>query len=174
MVVPNISQEGEDKIIWVDKDGKPTMFTMKNWEVVNLGQIKKWGNYDMMTMMTCSINSPSWSTTIDFLTDKPCLNSIRSRIRRLCLGAAVYFIWQERNFRIFRNLKRDWSTVLQLICDAIKLRLMGLQVKKYSVVDTATAICPFELQKGPNSLTSQWDVSLRNSLPMSDAMNMEM
>ncbi|GJS52297.1 hypothetical protein Tco_0625659 [Tanacetum coccineum] len=80
-------QEGEDKIIWVDKDGKPKMFTMKN------------------------------------VYDDPREHNE-----------------EERNFRIFRNLKRDWSIVLQLICDAIKSRLMGLKVKKSSAVDTAAAI----------------------------------
>ncbi|GJT55366.1 RNA-directed DNA polymerase, eukaryota, reverse transcriptase zinc-binding domain protein [Tanacetum coccineum] len=64
------------------------------------------------------------SSIVKSLSRKPCHNKIWSIVRRLCVGAVVYFIWCERNFRIFRNEENDWKAVLQVICDNVKLRLM--------------------------------------------------
>nr|GEX98325.1 hypothetical protein [Tanacetum cinerariifolium] len=108
--------------------------------LMNHDRMRKWGCYDTMSMVACPINNHSWNDIVGILADKPCLNSIWSIIRRLCLGAAIYFIWQERNFRIFRDQKREWSTVWQLTYDTIKARLMGLTVKKSKAVDDAAAM----------------------------------
>ncbi|GJW23077.1 reverse transcriptase domain-containing protein [Tanacetum coccineum] len=94
----------------------------------------------LQTKIDCLIDAHSWKDIVGILADKPCLNNIWSIIRRLSLGAAIYFIWQERNFRTFRSQKRDWTFVMQLVFDSVKTRLMGLEVKKSTTVDNADAI----------------------------------
>jgi hypothetical protein len=54
-------------------------------------------------MMEYAIQDLVWGNTVESIANKPCGNNIWSVIRRLCLGATLYFIWQERNFKIFRD-----------------------------------------------------------------------
>ncbi|GJU04828.1 RNA-directed DNA polymerase, eukaryota, reverse transcriptase zinc-binding domain protein [Tanacetum coccineum] len=133
-------------------------------------RLKMWGSYDMMVcglcmmdeeshnhlffqceyskaiwkklqlMMGSNISSQCWKDTVEFMSNKPCFNNIWSIIRRLCLGASVYFIWQERNFRLFRDQKRDWKCLLNIVCDTIRARLMGLTVKNSIEVNKAAAV----------------------------------
>ncbi|GJR26469.1 putative nucleotidyltransferase, ribonuclease H [Tanacetum coccineum] len=61
-------------------------------------------------------------------------NSINSIVRRLCLAASVYFIWQERNSRIFKDEKRKVEVLFKALCDTIKLRLYSLKVRASKAV----------------------------------------
>ncbi|GKB89360.1 reverse transcriptase zinc-binding domain-containing protein, partial [Tanacetum coccineum] len=99
----------------------------------------------LQSLMACSINDHRWDDIVRSIAEKPCLNSIWSVIRRLCLGAAVYYIWQERNYKIFKDQKRKWSIVWQLVYDNIKTRLMGLTVKNSKAVEDAAAIWEVKL-----------------------------
>ncbi|GJS94192.1 RNA-directed DNA polymerase, eukaryota, reverse transcriptase zinc-binding domain protein, partial [Tanacetum coccineum] len=131
-------------ILWMAYQGK----------LLTQDRIKKWGSFDMMAcslcksdeglhnnlffqcnffkriwekiqeLMDCHILKVEWLSIVETLAMKPCQNKIWSIVRRLCIGATVYAIWCERNFRIFRNEERDWNVVLQIICDNVKLRLI--------------------------------------------------
>ena len=46
----------------------------------------------------------------------------------------AYFIWQERNFRLFRETKRPWEILWKEIEEVIKLKLSGLKVAESSNV----------------------------------------
>ncbi|GKB03880.1 RNA-directed DNA polymerase, eukaryota, reverse transcriptase zinc-binding domain protein [Tanacetum coccineum] len=46
-----------------------------------------------------------WKDIIDQFSKMPCKRSIGSIVRRLCLAASVYFIWNERHRRLFANEK---------------------------------------------------------------------
>ncbi|GJT92143.1 RNA-directed DNA polymerase, eukaryota, reverse transcriptase zinc-binding domain protein [Tanacetum coccineum] len=70
-----------------------------------------------------------WAQIISGITIRKANNSIWSIIQRLVLGAAVYFIWQERNFRLFRGNVRSAETVTSMIIDTVRLRLLGLKIK---------------------------------------------
>ncbi|GJW21268.1 hypothetical protein Tco_0031890 [Tanacetum coccineum] len=59
-----------------------------------------------------------------------CNNSIWSVVNRIILACAVYYIWKERNERIFTSVDRDVETVLQIINDQVRLQLMSLKMKK--------------------------------------------
>ncbi|GJY22232.1 RNA-directed DNA polymerase, eukaryota, reverse transcriptase zinc-binding domain protein [Tanacetum coccineum] len=49
--------------------------------------------------------------------------------RRISLAAVVYFIWKERNQRIFRRGKRNSNKLYDDIIDVIKLKLMNIKEK---------------------------------------------
>ncbi|GKG12120.1 hypothetical protein Tco_0346357, partial [Tanacetum coccineum] len=62
-----------------------------------------------------------WEEIISEIGGKKNGNNIWSVVRRLSLAAVVYYIWQERNQRIFRGDKRDADVLLDIINDTIKL-----------------------------------------------------
>ena len=52
-----------------------------------------------------------------------------SVIRRLVLGASVYFIWQERKKRLFGNEMRSWQELVNVIINNVRVKLLSLKVK---------------------------------------------
>ncbi|GKD46818.1 hypothetical protein Tco_1271463, partial [Tanacetum coccineum] len=59
----------------------------------------------------------------------PMNNNIWSIIRRLVCAAAVYFVWQERNKRMFGEEKRDSEELIKIVTESVTMKLMGLKVK---------------------------------------------
>ncbi|KAI3756903.1 hypothetical protein L6452_04435 [Arctium lappa] len=59
-----------------------------------------------------------------------CNSSCISLIKRWLLGAVMYFIWQERNFRIFQSKERAVIGLCTAIRECIKLKIMGTTFKK--------------------------------------------
>ena len=47
-------------------------------------------------------------------------SSFEARIKNLSLVASVYYIWQERNNRIFKNAAHNWEFVMARISDCVK------------------------------------------------------
>lgn len=87
-----------------------------------------------------------WGEVIYGIVNKVDSNKIWSIIQRLLFGAVVYFIWQERNFRIFKKCARSDEALFSLITETIRLRLMGLKILKVSTdVKEATLIWNFPL-----------------------------
>ena len=56
-------------------------------------------------------------------------NNILSVLRSITFATCVYYVWQERNNKIFRDTQRDWETVAKLIEDTVRLKLMSISVK---------------------------------------------
>ncbi|GKB60968.1 sodium/hydrogen exchanger 6 [Tanacetum coccineum] len=77
---------------------------------------------------------------IDFILARPVNKSIWSIIQRLVLGAVLYFIWQERNLRLFQGKGRNVDSLCCLIKDKVRYRLMSLRVKYSNQVAKAADI----------------------------------
>ncbi|GJV76374.1 hypothetical protein Tco_1507958 [Tanacetum coccineum] len=58
----------------------------------------------------------------------PAKNTIWSVIQRLAFGASVYFIWQERNFRLFGGQSRTEDAVFKITVDSVRYRIIGLKL----------------------------------------------
>ncbi|GKC68404.1 RNA-directed DNA polymerase, eukaryota, reverse transcriptase zinc-binding domain protein [Tanacetum coccineum] len=117
-------------------------------KLITQDKIRKWGSSDMMACPLCRKDMDShhhlffqceyaasfwskvqakvgmlnanlgWSELVGKFSDMYCGNSIDSIIRRLSLAACVYLVWQERNWRLFREEKRspdDLLTVLKIL-----------------------------------------------------------
>ncbi|GKD93401.1 reverse transcriptase domain, reverse transcriptase zinc-binding domain protein, partial [Tanacetum coccineum] len=54
----------------------------------------------------------------------------KSIIAKLVLAAATYFIWQERNGRLFKNSKRTVNQVIEYIMNSVRLKLLSCRLKK--------------------------------------------
>ncbi|GJW27092.1 hypothetical protein Tco_0040903 [Tanacetum coccineum] len=87
-----------------------------------------------------------------------CNNSIRSVLRRLILAACVYYIWDERNKRLFGNQKRDYKTVLFTIINHIRMKLTSLKVKNSAQVA---------------KVNKDWQVTLNGSSTSEELMKIE-
>ena len=56
--------------------------------------------------------------------------SIRSVLSRIIFAACVYFIWNERNKRLFTNDKHDSKELINIVINHIRLKLSSLKVKR--------------------------------------------
>ncbi|GJV01911.1 hypothetical protein Tco_1335480 [Tanacetum coccineum] len=54
----------------------------------------------------------------------------KSVIAKLVVAATSYFIWQERNGRLFKNMKRTVNQVVECIMNTVRLKLMSCRLKK--------------------------------------------
>ncbi|GJS77967.1 reverse transcriptase zinc-binding domain-containing protein [Tanacetum coccineum] len=55
--------------------------------------------------------------------------SARSIIRRLVVAATTYFLWSERNNRLFKNSKRSPEEVRDVIMTTVRLKLLSFRFK---------------------------------------------
>ena len=54
----------------------------------------------------------------------------RAKLRALSLAAAVYLIWKERNYRIFKHIGQDWMQVMYQIEELIRVATWKLRNKR--------------------------------------------
>ena len=56
-------------------------------------------------------------------------NNIIVVVNKLVLAAIVYYIWKERNLRIFRKEERNAEVLCNLIKDSVRYKMLALRVK---------------------------------------------
>lgn len=71
--------------------------------------------------------SQSWEDLVDKASNLCRGKSILSIVNKLFIGVVVYFIWQERNGRLFQNLRRSPRQVKGVIEESIRLKMMGMR-----------------------------------------------
>ncbi|GKD58279.1 reverse transcriptase domain, reverse transcriptase zinc-binding domain protein [Tanacetum coccineum] len=98
----------------------------------------------------CMPNVPvSLSLIADFFNPLANKRTARSVIVKLVLAASCYFIWQERNNRLFSKQKRSKDQVIEAIKSIVRLKLLSCKFKK-----TKNVQMYLHLWKLPNSLLS--------------------
>ncbi|GJW36359.1 RNA-directed DNA polymerase, eukaryota, reverse transcriptase zinc-binding domain protein [Tanacetum coccineum] len=75
-----------------------------------------------------------WSDILNFLLRRPCNKPIWSVLQRLLIGATIYFVWQERNIRIFQDKNKSIDVICNLIKDTVRLRVTGLSLNESAQV----------------------------------------
>ncbi|GKC77044.1 RNA-directed DNA polymerase, eukaryota, reverse transcriptase zinc-binding domain protein [Tanacetum coccineum] len=78
--------------------------------------------------------SEGWDQIIMEMVALPLNKNIWSIMRRIVCSATVYYIWQERNNRLFKNEHRTKDKLLSIIKETIILKLAGLTVKESNTV----------------------------------------
>ncbi|GKF45921.1 hypothetical protein Tco_0135723, partial [Tanacetum coccineum] len=53
-------------------------------------------------------------------------------IAKLVVAASAYFIWQERNWRLFKKTKRTVNQVIECIKSAVRLKMLSCSFKRSS------------------------------------------
>nr|GEV03876.1 hypothetical protein [Tanacetum cinerariifolium] len=84
--------------------------------------------------------SDSWDLIINDMIALPMNNNIWCIVRRLVIAAAVYFVWKERNDRLFKNEIRKSETIISTAKEGIRLKLMGMRVKESRTVNEVEKI----------------------------------
>ncbi|GJY52143.1 hypothetical protein Tco_0442990 [Tanacetum coccineum] len=164
-----------DKLVWVDNNGndRSCEYAQKIWkQVCGMARIK--------------FKNVSWDTRLNEMSKGKNKHSVWEVIRKLCLAADVYYIWQEKNLRLFNNSKRKATDLFGIMIEELKARMMSITVNErrlpalveYQLGDALTAGLIFRL-KGcfdewfDSSLgnVTEWDFSPEQLLSKSDANN---
>ncbi|PWA37105.1 RNA-directed DNA polymerase, eukaryota, Reverse transcriptase zinc-binding domain protein [Artemisia annua] len=95
--------------------------------------------------------SNNWQDIVKEINDAGNGNNINSVIRRLMFAACVYNIWNERNGRIFKDVKRNSDEVFKSIEETVKKRILGLIVRE---------------SKAVRLMESKWGISCKRAIPV--------
>ncbi|GJR80294.1 zinc knuckle CX2CX4HX4C containing protein [Tanacetum coccineum] len=127
-------------ILWlVIKRKLKTQDSLRQWDV---------STNTNLTLLLCIANFPSGLTSIvDFLILMAKMRLARCVIAKLIFAASCYFIWQERNERLFSKKKRSCDQLIDLIKTNVRLKLLTYKFKKTSNVQML-----FQIWKLPNLL----------------------
>nr|GEU49936.1 zinc finger, CCHC-type [Tanacetum cinerariifolium] len=105
----------DDKVLWVNNAGRKVEFSTKQMVVqdklLTQNKIEKWNhNGDLK----CGL--------FKALAGKRGKNNIVNVVNELILADVVYFIWQERNFRMFKDESKNEDVMFNLIYDNVKTK----------------------------------------------------
>lgn len=93
---------------------------------------------EVWTRLKVKIDQPNlsntWEIVIEQYGNKPSNSTIGSVLRRMVLATAIYHIWKEWNSRLFTDEVVDWKTMLKIITESVKLKLLNLKVKQSTQV----------------------------------------
>ena len=76
----------------------------------------------------------TWENITEQYANDPCDNTINSVLSRMVLATTVYYIWKERNTRMFTGEKLEPYVLKNAIMEKVKLQLLCLKVKKSTQV----------------------------------------
>ncbi|GKE39719.1 hypothetical protein Tco_1463124 [Tanacetum coccineum] len=74
--------------------------------------------------------SGGYKEVVDYLIPLAKRRACSSVIAKLVFSASVYYIWQERNARLFSNQKRTITQLSEVIKSAVHLKLLSCSFKK--------------------------------------------
>ncbi|GJY64496.1 hypothetical protein Tco_1259828 [Tanacetum coccineum] len=150
ILVPVLNDAKEDKIVWNTNDGKRVSFSIRSiWKDMNEGHKIKWNSMERLLtqdkIMKWKPNDTlvwrklqevmnvkffnNWSNIVREYIQLKDGNMIWSIVRRLVCGAAVYYVWLERNARLFGEAKIDEAFMCQEIMDTVRMKIMSLHVR---------------------------------------------
>ncbi|GJW80939.1 reverse transcriptase domain, reverse transcriptase zinc-binding domain protein [Tanacetum coccineum] len=89
--------------------------------------------FHMRDMEGLSHLPPSIDVILDDIVPMANRRTSKSVISKLVLSASAYFIWLERNDRLFTGNKRTAAQVIDCVMSAIRLKLMSCRFKKSKV-----------------------------------------
>ncbi|XP_022042209.1 uncharacterized protein LOC110944871 [Helianthus annuus] len=85
-----------------------------------------WGSVREYVDMGGVLNT--WSSIIQWMERVSDSRTLEHIICKILVAATTYFIWQERNNRLFSTLVRNAEALSKIIVDTVRLRIMGFKV----------------------------------------------
>ncbi|XP_022036930.1 uncharacterized protein LOC110939628 [Helianthus annuus] len=89
--------------------------------------LEVWNNIKAWTAME-SVNG-TWADIMSWMTQNSNMQMPENIISRLVLSAASYFVWQERNNRLFSKNQRTAMVIAREIIQTVRLRMLTFQFK---------------------------------------------
>ncbi|GJY97084.1 RNA-directed DNA polymerase, eukaryota, reverse transcriptase zinc-binding domain protein [Tanacetum coccineum] len=99
-------------------------------------KVLSWWNLDHANLNSYA----EWKSWLVSIRMDSKLKKMFEGVWRLVFGAAVYFIWQERNKRMFQNEKREVKNVVEIIKETVRLKLASFVVKNGRTVRNVEAV----------------------------------
>ncbi|XP_022003192.1 uncharacterized protein LOC110900615 [Helianthus annuus] len=90
--------------------------------------------YNIRNKVNMGDVSSKWQEIVDWLLARARSKSARNYIAKILVAAAVYFIWQERNARTFKNQLRPPEKLSEIILNTVRYKLMGAKLRDTSNV----------------------------------------
>ncbi|XP_022003143.1 uncharacterized protein LOC110900567 [Helianthus annuus] len=87
---------------------------------------KVWGLVRNMVDMGNVTNT--WSSIMQWMETNTNSRTLEHIICKIMVAASTYYIWQERNKRLFSPLQRSAEALSKTITDTVRLRIMGLKI----------------------------------------------
>ncbi|GJR80251.1 hypothetical protein Tco_0151036 [Tanacetum coccineum] len=104
----------DEKVVWAD----PIAFRV-------------WSH--MRKLVDLPLSSSSFDLILDSLIPLAKRRTSKALVTKLVIAASVYFIWRERNDRLFNNNKRTVAQVIECISSVVRLKLMSCRFKKSKI-----------------------------------------
>ncbi|XP_022030842.1 uncharacterized protein LOC110931771 [Helianthus annuus] len=97
-------------------------------------KILKWDfarrkNMNMIDKVDMGDVDPKWNAIIDWLKRRMQSKLATDYVSRLLVAATSYFIWQERNARLFKNQTRPPDTIATVVLTTVRYKLLGMKFK---------------------------------------------
>ncbi|GJY24099.1 hypothetical protein Tco_0397757 [Tanacetum coccineum] len=148
--VPILSNENEDTVLWVSRSGQEQQFKLSNvWKDMNCNDTKvDWFSMVWFVQMLNVRLSGCWDHIINEIKALPSNNNIWSIVRRIVCGVVVYYIWQEKNNRLFKNEKMDRNTIFNIVKETVGMKLIGIKVKDSRTIKEVEKRWNVKMQRG--------------------------
>nr|GEZ24864.1 RNA-directed DNA polymerase, eukaryota, reverse transcriptase zinc-binding domain protein [Tanacetum cinerariifolium] len=134
--VPHLDSKNADSTIWITNKGIKCRFsTNKAWnDLKESGEEVQWWKIAWLNHCTprnafillLSIQGrlSTHDRLLKWYLDKDVVSPFK-----ISLAASVYFIWRERNKRLFAVEKKDWETVHNEVINTIRFKLSSVKIK---------------------------------------------
>ncbi|GJV14190.1 hypothetical protein Tco_1359513 [Tanacetum coccineum] len=131
--VPNLIVGYDDVRLWCDSQGNLKPFSVAYaWDYVRLrADVVDWCGLRFVVSLVW-IKSPRFANISAYLIPSSKGTSVVSIISRLLLGAVSYYIWSERNSRLFKKKVFTVPQIVQVITSMVRLKLVTFKFKKVS------------------------------------------
>ncbi|GJR76446.1 hypothetical protein Tco_0088811 [Tanacetum coccineum] len=130
--VPMIQNDREDVIMWHDREGVLRPFSVAcTWDTIRLRADVLVVNQKLKTHDRLR----QWDVGPDIdlnLIRCPLCKYVLSILSRIVLAATTYYLWNERNSRLFKKKVASEDQVVQVICHIVRLKLVSFKFKKVS------------------------------------------
>ncbi|XP_071739228.1 uncharacterized protein [Rutidosis leptorrhynchoides] len=85
-------------------------------------------------LMIINVGTNNWKVCRDLLVAGTTRQSAKGVVDNLCFAASVYFLWQERNNRLFNKPSSSVDQLFELIRSTVRLKLMTVTFKSSMIV----------------------------------------
>ncbi|XP_071687731.1 uncharacterized protein [Rutidosis leptorrhynchoides] len=97
-----------------------------------------WLKAQALTHLPCLHN---WRSLVSCISPSASRNSVRGVVAKLVFAVSVYFIWQERNNRIFKKSHRTEVKLFEDVIATVRLKLLSIKFKVSADVDHMKKLC---------------------------------
>ncbi|GKA77617.1 hypothetical protein Tco_0784078 [Tanacetum coccineum] len=119
MASPNLVEGSHDQLMWYNGQGVVKKFSVHQ---------QVWNH--LKSFAGLSSSRPDFNHILSILLPIAKRKSSRSVIAKLVVAASAYFVWQERNNRLFKNNNRSVKQLIECIMSSVRLKLLSCRFKK--------------------------------------------